>query len=222
MKESFYQFADKEDRFSIKFISEKDKKFVSQMRCEHKGDIPKKLTCDPLIYDLMGDLYVNDYWCDTIYKVVNPFLLESHIILDKGKFEYSNTYSDYDLKIHKKGQNVLSIEALHETERYFMLSSNQGNIVVDKKNKQTFVGKYHVEGACIEDDLYGSPGIKAYKLFSLAQGNELYTFYHAHEFIENGKGKHSITDTRYDAYRKMVEKLDSEDNPVIMIVKLKR
>ena len=57
---------------------------------------------------------------------------------------------------------------------------------------------------------------------STTNGNEVYQAIHAHEFIENGDGKHSITDARYDAYRKMVDGLDEEDNPVIMIVKIKR
>lgn len=44
----------------------------------------------------------------------------------------------------------------------------------------------------------------------------------SHEFEEFANDEHRITDARYTAYRKMVEDLDSEDNPVIMIVKLKK
>ena len=70
--------------------------------------------------------------------------------------------------------------------------------------------------------MYGSPGIRSDYFPNGVIGNELCTFRHAHEFIENGDGEHSITDARYDAYRKMVDSLDEEDNPVIMIVKIKR
>lgn len=53
-------------------------------------------------------------------------------------------------------------------------------------------------------------------------GNEIYSYRFAHELIESEKGKHSINDSRYDTYLKMIEKLDEEDNPVIMIVKMKK
>lgn len=50
----------------------------------------------------------------------------------------------------------------------------------------------------------------------------VFIFLLSHEFEEFANDEHRITDARYTAYRKMVEDLDSEDNPVIMIVKLKK
>ena len=222
MENSLYQFAPQGERFSLKIVSEKYKRVISQMKCEYKGDIPKKLTCDPHVYNFKEDLYVNDYWCDTIYKVVNPFLLESYAVLDRGKFKYSSSYNDQNLMVDEKGRDVLSIFDLNETNRYFMLTSSQGNAVIDKRNGQTFVGEFNVKESCVEDDLYGGPGLRGSNLFSRIQGNEYYTFHYAHEFIENGNGKHRITDARYNAYRKMVGGLKADDNPVIMIVKLKK
>lgn len=222
MENSLYQFASQGERFSLKIASEKYKRMMSQMRCEYKGDIPKKLTCDPHVYNFRGDLYVNDYWCDTIYKVVNPYLLESYAILDRAKLKYSTNYNDQDLMVDKKGQDVLSIFDLNETERYFMLTTSLGNVVVDKKNGQSFAGEFNVKESCVEDDLYGGPGLRGNNLFSCVQGNEYYTFHYAHEFIEKSNGKHRIADNRYKAYRNMVNGLKADDNPVIMIVKLKK
>ncbi|HJA87744.1 MAG TPA: hypothetical protein H9778_03470, partial [Candidatus Parabacteroides intestinavium] len=82
---------------------------------------------------------------------------------------------------------------------------------------KTIAANYDVP---LMDDLYGSPGLVYF--VSTTNGNEIYQAIHAYEFIENGDGEHSITDTRYDAYRKMVDSLDEDDNPVIMIVKIKR
>ena len=90
--------------------------------------------------------------------------------------------------------------------------------------EKTFAGGYlnESEKLGIQDDLYGSPGIRSDHFPTCVNGNEIYTFRQAYEFIENGDGKHSITDARYNTYRKMVDRLDEDDNPVIMIVKIKR
>ena len=117
---------------------------------------------------------------------------------------------------------VLGISRIEETDRYLLIASHQGYVIYDKQTGKTFAGDSGENKLCIIDDLYGSPGVRSDHFPSCVQGNEYYTFRHAYEFIENGNGKHSITDARYDAYRKMVERLDTEDNPVIIIVKLKK
>ena len=222
----FYQFAKKGERFCMMYYSEKQKKIISKMSCDYDKDIPGLAMCNPISYSHNGNMYLKDFWCDTIYQMIDPFHLKSYAVFDKGNFE-ERTRNDESLitgKESSRDRMVLDIGRISETDRYILISSNRAVMAHDKKLQKTFAGGYSGEDdkLGVQDDLYGCPGIRSDHYPSCVNGNELYTFRHAHEFIENGDGKHSITDTRYDAYRKMVDNLDEEDNPVIMIVKIKR
>ena len=224
MESSYYSFASKGKRFCFNLYSEKEKKVISKMSCDYPHDIPKMVMCDPISYNYKGNLYVKDFWCDTIYKMKDPYHLEAHTIINRGKFE-DYKYDDKSLTTGKEDTRhrmVLGISRIEETDRYLLMASHQGFVVHDKKTGKTLAGDSGENKLCIIDDLYGSPGVRSDHFPSCVQGNEYYTFRHAYEFIENGKGKHIIIDARYNAYRKMVEELNSEDNPVIMIVKLKK
>ena len=226
VEKTFYQFAKKGERFCMMYYSENQKKIISKMSCDYDKDIPGLAMCNPISYSHNGNMYLKDFWCDTIYRMVDPFHLISYAVFDKGDFE-ERTRNDESLitgKEPSRDRMVLDIGRISETDRYILISSNRAVMAHDKKLQKTFAGGY-LEGddkLGVQDDLYGCPGIRSDHYPSCVNGNELYTFRHAHEFIENGDGKHSITDTRYDAYRKMVDSLDEEDNPVIMIVKIKR
>ena len=224
MENRFYLYAKKGERFCFNFYSEKDKKFISKMSCDYPYDIPGMVMCAPIAYNHKNNLYVKDFWCDTIYRVVDPYHLESVAVIDRGKFEDYKT-DDRSLTTGKEDARhrmVLGINRMEETDRYLLMASHQGFAIHDKKSKMTYAGDSDENKLCVVDDLYGGPGFRGDHFPSSVQGNEYYTFRHAYEFIEKGKGKHGITDARYDAYRKMVEGLNSEDNPVIMIVKLKK
>ena len=205
--DSFYQYAKKGERFSISFYSLKEKKLLSKMRC------------NPNVYNYKGNTYVKDFWCDTIYQITNPYKLVSHAIINRGRLGY-RTQDDKSLisGVEDSEERItIAVHNIAETDRFIFISSNQGRIVYDKKSDKTIAANYDVP---LMDDLYGSPGLVYF--VSTTNGNEVYQAIHAYEFIENGDGEHSITDTRYDAYRKMVDSLDEDDNPVIMIVKIKR
>lgn len=220
----FYQFAEKGERFCFYYYSEKQKKFISKISCDYPYSIPKMSICQPIAYRHKENLYTKDFWCDTIYRVVDPYHLESVAIIDRGKFE-DYKYDDKSLTTGKEDNRhrmVLGINRIEETDRYLLMASHQGFAIHDKKSKMTYAGDSDENKLCVVDDLYGGPGFRGDHFPSCVQGNEYYTFRHAYEFIEKGKGKHGITDARYDAYCKMVEGLNSEDNPVIMIVKLKK
>ena len=217
--DSFYQYAKKGERFSISFYSLKEKKLLSKMRCEYEKDIPKLMICNPNVYNYNGNTYVKDFWCDTIYQITNPYKLVSHAIINRGRLGY-RTQDDKSLisGVEDSEERItIAVHNIAETDRFIFISSNQGRIVYDKKSDKTIAANYDVP---LMDDLYGSPGLVYF--VSTTNGNEVYQAIHAYEFIENGDGEHSITDTRYDAYRKMVDSLDEDDNPVIMIVKIKR
>ena len=221
----FYHFAKKGERFCFNFYSEKENRVLSRMSCDYPLDIPKKMvSVAPIAYNYKGDLRVKDFWCDTIYRVVDPYHLESHVIIDRGKFERYKT-DNKELTTGKEDPRhrmVLGISRIQETDRYILMTSRQGVIVHDKKTGTTHTGGFNDNRSCVMEDLYGSPGIRSDHFPSCVQGNEYYTFRHAFEFMEEGNGKHTVTDARYDAYRKMVKGLKADDNPVIMIMKLKK
>ena len=222
MVDNFYQYAKKGKRFSLNLYDEKNKKVISRMQCDYEEDIPKLAICNPVVYSYKDNTFVKDYWCDTIYRVVDPYHLESVAYIDKGKY-VDRTENDYSLigkKPSPRDYMVFSIFEIKETDRYIILITNKGRVYYDKKEKKTFAtGTLHQpKFLSARDDLYGGPGLEGFYV----NGNTIYTFRYPHEFEEFGNGKHRITDARYDAYRKMVEGLNSEDNPVIMIVKLKK
>lgn len=169
---------------------------------------------------------MKDFWCDTIYQMIDPYRLQSYAILDKGTFE-RRTRDDKTLTTGKEDatdKKVLDIIRISETDRYILICSNRVNVIYDKTTQKVYGGgdleEYEKLG--VQDDLYGCPGIRSDYFPKGVIGNTLCTFRHAYEFIENGKGKHSITDSRYKAYREMVDNLAEDDNPVIMIVKVKK
>lgn len=222
MVNNFYQYAKKGQRFSLNLYDEKSKKIISRMSCDYREDIPQLAICNPSVYNYKGNTYVKDYWCDTIYRMKDPYHLESVAYVDKGKY-VERTENDYSLigkKANPRDYMVLSILEINETDRYIILTTSKGRVYYDKKEKKTFATGTLRQPTFLtaKDDLYGGPGLQDFHI----NDNTLYTFRYPHEFEEYSNGKHSITDARYNAYRKMVEELNSEDNPVIMIVKLKK
>lgn len=225
LENSVYQFAKKGKRFSMTLYSEKEKKVISKFQCDYDYDIPVMALCNPISYTHNGNLYLKDFWCDTIYRMKDPLHLESYVVLERGKFE-NRTRNDESLVTGKedvRDRMVLDIGRITETDRYILISGNVA-MAYDKKTKNIVAGEYKGENGklCVEDDLYGTPGIRSDHFPGCVNGNEFYTFRNAYEFIERENSEHKITDTRYTAYQKMVKQLDSEDNPVIMIIKIKK
>ena len=221
MENNFYLYAKKGKRFSMALYSEKDKKIISRMSCDYKDNIPAMSICSPIAFQHKKNTYLKDFWCDTIYRMTDAFHLQAYAYIDKGKFKH-RTEDDKTLTGGKPTARdflVLSVWNMAESDRYIFINTNKGRVFYDKKEKKTFAGgTLEKPFVSAKDDLYGSPGLMNISI----NGNEIYSYRFAHELIESEKGKHSINDSRHDAYLKMIEKLDEEDNPVIMIVKMKQ
>jgi hypothetical protein len=221
MENNFYLYEKKGKRFSMALYSEKDKKIISRMSCDYKDNIPAMSICSPIAFQHKENTYLKDFWCDTIYRMTDAFHLQTYAYIDKGKFKH-RTEDDKTLTGGKPTARdflVLSVDNMAESDRYIYIATNKGRVFYDKKEKKTFAGgTLKKPFVSAKDDLYGSPGLMDISI----NGNEIYSYRFAHELIESEKGKHSINDSRYDTYLKMIEKLDEEDNPVIMIVKMKK
>lgn len=192
IESSFYQYAPKGERFSFMYYSEKNKKVISKMSCDYEKDIPKLALCFPISYMYSNNLYLKDFWCDTVYKMKDPFNLKSYAVIDKGHFE-DRKYDHTALitgKEEARDRMVLDISRMSETNRYIMICSNKGNLIYDKKKNNTFMGDFKENKWAVENDLYGSPGIVGSSFLSCVNGNELYSYAHSFEFIKSLKNKH--------------------------------
>lgn len=219
LEQNFYQFNKKGERYSLFYYSEDQKKILSKMRCDYDKDIPKLMICDPTVYNYRGNTFIKDFWCDTIYQLTNPYKLVSHAIINRGHLGY-RTQDDKSLITGKKDseeQITLAVHTIVETDRFFFIGSNQGKVIYDKQLNKTVALDYDIP---FMDDLYGSPGLIYYP--SISNKNEIYQAIHAHKFLEGRKSKHSISDSRYNVYLKIIDNLTEDDNPVIMIVKVKK
>lgn len=139
-----------------------------------------------------NNLYLKDFWCDTVYKMKDPFNLKSYAVIDKGHFE-DRKYDHTALitgKEETRDRMVLDISRMSETNRYIMICSNKGNLIYDKKKNNTFMGDFKENKWAVENDLYGSPGIVGSSFLSCVNGNELYSYAHSFEFIKSLKNKH--------------------------------
>lgn len=220
-----YGFEKSGKRYSLYLYSETKNIFLSKMACEWHGKIPSLAMWDPIVCKHNNALYLLDFWSDTIYQYKSPIYLESHAVLKKGKF-INRTIDDKSLLTGKEDihdRMTLGVNRMSETDRYILLSTNRGNIIYDKKTRTTIAGGFDEKTkTCVTDDLYGGSGIRSDHFPCSSKGDELYTFRYTYELIEAAKAKHLINDSRYIAYQNMLKKLGPENNPVIMIIKLKK
>ena len=81
-----YQFANSNERFSVRFFSEKDKKVVSNFPSEHKEKVSGFMMCDPVAYKYNNNVFIKDYWSDTIYIMNGLLNAKPYAVIDKGIF----------------------------------------------------------------------------------------------------------------------------------------
>lgn len=216
-----YLFAKPKERFSMYFYSEKEKKLLSRFPCDYDKKIPGMSICFPIAYKFNSNLYLKDYWSDTIYVSDNIHEANAYAVIQKGKF-VPRDVPDRSLvqegKPLPEDKFILDVSGIDEFSRYIFLYANKGVFVFDKRENRTWMDEYKDYKIDIENDLYG--GILPPRGFGKIDDDKAVMYAYPDQLVI--KGNHKITDERYDRYRKMVEKLDPEDNPVLMILKLKK
>lgn len=220
-----YQFAKPNERFSIRFYAEKEKKVISNFRCEHKEKVSGFIIADPVVYNYNynNHVFVKDYWSDTIYVMRDFFHAEPYAVIDKGNF-HNRSLPDTRMTTGKPSseeRTVFEFTRIGESSRFILMASNHGTVVFDKKHNNTIIGEYITEErTCFYDDLYGGAGLPTYVFFNCIKDDYIYTYGSSAKFTLDKK--HLINDSRYEAYKNMVKGKDPEDNQVIMIIKLKK
>jgi hypothetical protein len=158
---------------------------------------------------------------DTVYEIGSDNSFIPVFTMNNGNKEI--TFDDLRNSIKNPyDPSRINPYQMFETNDYFLLSYYSATKIMyyyfDKQRKQTF--RFESK-AGILNDYDGGPDF-----FPAAQYNNAYVaFYDAHTLVEQlSKPKKSPptgTTAAVQAYDRMSRKLDAEDNPVVMVVKMK-
>lgn len=217
-----------EKRYSMIFYNPIIKQFVSKFAC-NKNEIPKGvIMCSPLKCIYGDNVYLKDYWSDSIFVVRNNMLIDLYAVIENKSFLQESDQQEYmDYKTGKiKNDKVLSVSRMIESGRYTILVTNQGVAFFDKKEQNCFMSE-SVEKEdnlfyCLQDDLYGKADIRFNHIGHSGADDYIYTFNDAYQLIENKQSDHMINDERFVKFKKMIKTLKQDDNPVLILVKLKK
>ena len=213
-----YNYAKPGERFSFYIFSERNKKHISKVACEKKDKIPFCID-HPSMYNYNHQTYLSDFWSDTIYHVRNPHNLEAYAVLNKGKFEYRKSEDKSILGGKNTGEErVLEIRRMAENNRFIFIQSNKGTFVYDKNKKETFCADYiKLENmwANFNNDITSVPFHFLQNSPNAIQNGILISYNDAYQFFEDG------VDTSNPKIKKLLQNLEPDDNPVLVLVKLK-
>jgi hypothetical protein len=216
-----YQYAEPDNRFSIYFYSEDEEKQIAKVDCPKKDKIPFSI-CSPIMYRFNQNTFLKDYWDNTVYKVENPFNLVEHAFINTGKFKFREK-DDQSLFTGEKNQGeelVISIENMSESDRFIFMLANKGLFFYDKTSGKTQCCEFNrlnQKAYNFKNDLTKGPTLITTSFpFKEVDNNTFVTFNHAYEFFEDG------VDTTNPKIKKLLQNLQPEDNPILVLVKLKK
>ncbi|MDL2281776.1 6-bladed beta-propeller [Parabacteroides sp. OttesenSCG-928-G06] len=218
-----YPYAEAGKRYSVYAYNPLKKEYIYKVSCDKKERIPLAMVM-PSIYSYKEEVYIKDFWEDIVYKVSNATQLEPHIKFEKGKFieRDSDDESLFTGKQSANDKKIISVQTIAETDRYICMCTTQGNLLYDKKQKETLMVNYSDPNHTLLNDLYGSPNFPSgYGFPGKIIGNYMYGACHPHILINNRDQKHSVSGQKYADYQKMIDNLDPEGNHVLVILKLK-
>ncbi len=215
----FYQYAKPEKRFSIRFFSEEDGKQIAKVECPKKDKIPFSIDM-PVMYNFNGNTFVKDYWDNTVFEVSDPLHLTEYAFINTGKLK-AREKDDKSVFTGKENQGeelVIAINNMAESERYIFMTSNKGLFFYDKSLSETYCCQYSQTGekwSNFKDDIASGPDLISSFPKNNIKKNTYATFNNAYEFFEDG------VDSSNPAIKKLKQNLQPDDNPVLVLVKLK-
>ena len=216
---SSYGYAEPGQRFSLTFFSEKQKKYISKIACEKKDKIPFSI-CYPSIYNYNQKTFVSDFWSDTIYRVNNPFNLETYAVIQTGRFKTRSTADKSLISGKNKGDTwILEVRKMGESSRFIFITTNKGLFFYDKLRKKTYCSNYfQVDNSWVNftNDITSFPIKPFSKSPSVIHNNTLISHNDAYEFFANGSNQSQIK------LPDVLKDLSPEDNSVVVLIKLKQ
>ena len=218
--DEFYQFAEPGKRFSIHFYSEAEEKQIAKVDCPKKDKIPFSISF-PIMYKFNRNTFLKDYWDNTIYQVEDPENLNTYALINMGKFKNRDQDDKFVItgKKNKGEELVLGIDKISESDHFIFMLANQGLFFYDKNSKETQCCEFSNKGEkwyTFENDLTGGPTLFANNFpLHVVDNNTFVTFNHAYEFFEDG------VDANNSQIKKVMQNLQVDDNPVLVLVKMK-
>lgn len=213
-----YQNAKPGERFSFYFFSEKDKNYISKVACEKKDKIPFCI-CSPSLYNYDNETYLSDFWSDTIYRVKDPFILDAYAALNKGNFEYRKAEDKSILGGKNTGEEkIIDIRRMAENGRFIFIDSSKGTFFYDKEKQETYCSdfvKSENMWANFKNDITSVPFRFLSNSPNSIQNGLLISHNDAYQFFEDG------VETSNPKIKKLLQNLQPDDNPVLVLIKLK-
>ena len=161
---------------------------------------------------------------DTLYEVNNDFSFMPKYIINSGKYSVSTDIrSDDGLSFLKEMNNCVMLYSMFETDDYlFILYEYQGRrIPVCFNKKENNMVKINTSSSGIPNDFDG--GLDFWPVYQ--NNKELIAFYDAYQLLGHTKNanKYDLKGSKEFLYGfdQMIHNLEPEDNPVLVIVKLK-
>jgi hypothetical protein len=163
---------------------------------------------------------------DTLYIINNnKFSFDAKYIINAGKYEFTEEiFQIQDVKnFFDRVSSHIAVKSIFETKENLFLDYQYSNAQIfcyfSKKDNKLY---YLNSSTGIPNDYDG--GLDFWPMYQ--KNNELIAFYDAHLFKKNiDKSKKTAlkgTKTAIDSVQKFSRNLDEEDNPVMVIVKLKK
>ncbi len=216
----YYQYAEPGKRFSLHFYSEVEEKQIAKVDCPKQDKIPFSI-CNPIMYKFNHNTFLKDYWDNMVYQVENPQNLNSYALINMGKFENrdKDDKSVFTGKENPGEELVISIVNMSESDRFIFMLANKGLFFYDKTSRETQCCEFNRLGEKsynFKNDLTDGPTFITTSFpFQEINNNTFVTFNHAYEFFEDG------VDTSNPKIKKLLQNLQPDDNPVLVLVKLK-
>jgi hypothetical protein len=183
-------------------------------------------------YKIGDKLFYYNWLNDTIFSIYPDFSFKPGYLFAQGNFRW---HENLDFNIaHKKMKSLFRPMSMFETNhfiflRYAFRDKEPSILMIDKKTKETYRGYVQNYGACIENDFDGG-------LHFLTKSYHFCYYTDIHEYIitlinpfelkaHNDSEAFRNSTPKYPEKKKELEKLgnslDENDNPVLMLVKLK-
>lgn len=177
-------------------------------------------------YDFRDTLSYWEYQYNTIWRIASLNYAYPEYYLDLGKDKYPFEYLFISSgKKHNEKSNLVSLERLFESERYFFLrvihKGHLKHILYDKKLRtcksvKCNNGKPYF---AFQNDMDG--GMNFWPEGKVSE-NVLFTTFYAYKIKIGDTIKDTLFNEKHNTFEKLVERATINDNPVIMIVTLKQ
>jgi hypothetical protein len=156
---------------------------------------------------------------DTLYMVDHKnFLFIPKYTLSVGKYAYSSDiiFGTNPQRFFDRSKGRICINSIFETKDFLFMRHNTSYCYYNKKQEQIFSLN---SSSGIPNDYSG--GLDFWPMYQ--KNNELIGFYDAYLFEENiNKLKSKGTQKVIDQLKKLDKEIDPEDNPIMVVVKLKQ